>query len=89
MHVPHNTGWYDLVTLGFVVLSRSQVKACATVPIVANGDLFRPADLDHVVKLTNVDGTQIVSGVHVLHSIVSMFLRNCLSDDRPDLPDFF
>lgn len=38
------------------------IKAVAKVPIVANGDIFRVADMERVVKETKVDGVMLARG---------------------------
>lgn len=39
------------------------LKSIATVPVIANGDCFKPEDVDKIVKYTGVDGVMAVRGV--------------------------
>lgn len=47
----------------FFLLSPSQAKEHATVPIVANGDIFQPGDVDRVAAHTGVDGVMSARGM--------------------------
>lgn len=40
-----------------------QIKDCASVPIIANGDVFTPADAEFLVNATGVDGVMAARGI--------------------------